>query len=112
MGFLLRIVIPLSKPIVAVLTLFAAVGYWNSYFDALIYLKSVDKYPLQLILRNILLLNISENSSDITEAMRRQGLAEQMKYSLIVISTLPILAIYPFVQKHFVKGVMVGSLKG
>ncbi|WP_337099955.1 carbohydrate ABC transporter permease [Paenibacillus sp. YIM B09110] len=112
MGFLFRIVLPLSKSIIAVLVLFSAVGYWNAYFDALLYLKSVDKYPLQLILRNILLLNASENPTNITEMMQRQGLADQMKYSLIVISTVPILLIYPFVQRHFVKGVMIGSLKG
>lgn len=112
MGFLFRIVLPLSKSIIAVLVLFSAVGYWNAYFDALLYLKSVDKYPLQLILRNILLLNASDNPTNITEMMQRQGIADQMKYSLIVISTLPILIIYPFVQRHFVKGVMIGSLKG
>jgi putative aldouronate transport system permease protein len=112
MGFLLRIVLPLSKPIIAVLVLFSAVGFWNAYFDALLYLKDVDKYPLQLILRNILLLNASENPTNISEMMQRQGLADQMKYALIVISIVPILVIYPFVQKHFVKGVMIGSLKG
>lgn len=112
MGFLLRIVIPLSKPIIAVLVLFSAVGYWNAYFDALLYLKSVNKYPLQLVLRSILLLNASEGATNVTEMMQRQGIKDQMKYALIVISTFPILLIYPFVQKHFVKGVMIGSLKG
>ncbi|MGM0879935.1 MAG: carbohydrate ABC transporter permease [Bacillota bacterium] len=111
-GFLMRVVLPLSKPIIAVLVLFFAVARWNAYFDALIYIRDSNLYPLQLVLRNILLLNANQNPSNITEAMERQGVAEQMKYALIVISSLPVLILYPFIQKHFVKGVMIGSLKG
>ncbi|WP_051251491.1 carbohydrate ABC transporter permease [Paenibacillus harenae] len=111
-GFLMRVVLPLSKPIIAVLVLFFAVARWNAYFDALIYIRDSDLYPLQLVLRNILLLNANQNPTNITEAMERQGVAEQMKYALIVISSLPVLILYPFIQKHFVKGVMIGSLKG
>ncbi|MDQ0900993.1 MULTISPECIES: carbohydrate ABC transporter permease [unclassified Paenibacillus] len=111
-GFLIRVVLPLSKPIIAVMVLLFAVGQWNAYFDALLYIKSSELYPLQLVLRNILLLNTSENPTDISETLRRQGLAELMKYSLIVVSSLPVLILYPFVQKHFVQGVMIGSLKG
>ncbi|WP_199619380.1 carbohydrate ABC transporter permease [Paenibacillus alkalitolerans] len=112
MGFLFRVVLPLSKPIIAVLVLFFAVGQWNAYFDALLYLKDNAKYPLQLVLRNILLLQTTENPTNISETMKRQGVAELMKYSLIVVSTVPVLVLYPFIQKHFVKGVMIGSLKG
>ncbi len=111
-GFLIRVVLPLSKPIIAVMVLLFAVGQWNAYFDALLYIKSTDLYPLQLVLRNILLLNTSDNPTDISETLRRQGVAELMKYSLIVVSSLPVLILYPFVQKHFVQGVMIGSLKG
>lgn len=111
-GFLMRVVLPLSKPVIAVMVLLFAVGQWNAYFDALLYIKSSELYPLQLVLRNILLLNTSENPTDISETLRRQGLAELMKYSLIVVSSLPVLILYPFVQKHFVQGVMIGSLKG
>lgn len=113
-GFLWRIVMPLSKPIIAVLVLMYAVGDWNSYFDALIYLQSPNLYPLQLVLRNLLVLNktASLNPSVIYQMRKLQGLSELLKYALIVVTTVPILAIYPFVQKHFVKGVLIGSLKG
>lgn len=112
MGFLMRVVLPLSKPIIAVMVLLFAVGQWNAYFDALLYIKSTDLYPLQMVLRNILLLGTTDNPTDITETLRRQGLAELMKYSLIIVSSLPVLILYPFVQKYFVQGVMIGSLKG
>ena len=111
-GFLLRVVLPLSKPIIAVLALFSAVGQWNAYFDALLYIKSSSLYPLQLVLRNILLLNTENNTANLNEALKRQGIADLMKYSLIVVSSLPVLIAYPFVQRYFVKGVMIGSLKG
>ncbi|GGA00498.1 sugar ABC transporter permease [Paenibacillus marchantiophytorum] len=112
--FLLRIVIPLSKPIIAVLVLMYAIGYWNSYFDALIFLKSANLYPLQLILRNILILNSIDPTmiKDVKELADRQGLKELLKYSLIVVASAPVLMLYPFVQKHFVKGLLIGSLKG
>ena len=110
--FLWSVVLPLSKPILAVICLFSAVGQWNAYFDALIYLKSQHLYPLQLVLRNILILNVSTSTADTSELIKQKQLADLMKYSLIMIANLPVFIIYPFVQKHFVKGVMVGSLKG
>ncbi|MFD0692994.1 carbohydrate ABC transporter permease [Paenibacillus sp. GCM10027628] len=112
--FLMRVVIPLSKPIIAVLLLMYAIGYWNSYFDALIFLKSAQLYPLQLILRNILILNSIDPTmvKDVRELAERQGLKELLKYSLIVVASAPVLILYPFVQKHFVKGLLIGSLKG
>ncbi len=113
-GFIWKITIPLSGPIIAVLTLFYAVGHWNSYFQALIYLKDAKLFPLQIILRNILIQNevSGEMMRDISEMQRRQGIAELLKYSLIVVASIPVLVIYPFVQKYFVKGVMIGGLKG
>lgn len=114
LGFLFRIVIPLSKPIIAVLVLMYAVSSWNVYFDALIFLKSKNLFPLQIVLRDILIINSIDASMmmDANEEAARQGLKDLLKYSLIVVATLPVLAIYPFVQKHFVQGIMIGSLKG
>jgi putative aldouronate transport system permease protein len=113
-GFVWRIVLPLSKPIIAVLILMYAVVNWNSYFDALLYLQSSELYPLQLVLRNILVMNqMTQLSPNLAYLMReRQGLADLLKYALIVVSTVPIIIFYPFIQKHFVKGMMIGSLKG
>lgn len=113
-GFFLRIVLPLSKPIMAVLVLYYGVGHWNSYFNAMIYLKSPDLQPLQIVLREILLLG-NVDMTMITDAAaleKMQGLSNLLKYAVIVVASLPMMCIYPFVQKHFVKGVMVGSLKG
>ncbi|MBB6692733.1 carbohydrate ABC transporter permease [Cohnella xylanilytica] len=111
--FMASVVLPLSKPILAVLLLMYAVGQWNAYFDALIYLKTADKFPLQLILRSIIIQNNSGNSiMDAMKQVERQQLAELLKYSLIVVATLPVLLIYPFVQRHFVQGMLVGSVKG
>ncbi len=114
MKVLTAIVLPLSGPIIAVITLYYAIGIWNSYFDALIYLKSSNLFPLQIVLRNILIINQADVSmgADIVAMARRQGMADVMKYALIVISSAPLLMIYPFVQKYFVKGVMLGSVKG
>ncbi len=112
--YFFTIVLPLSKAIIAVITLFYAVGHWNAYFNALIYLNDPKLYPLQLILRTILVAN-RVDLSDIQDPeliAAKEGLADLLKYSLIVISTAPILALYPFVQKYFIKGVMVGSIKG
>lgn len=113
LGYFLKVAIPLSKPILAVLTMYVAVGHWNDYFNAMIYLKS-DNYPLQVVLRNIILMNQidPENMADVDTMMKMQGLAELLKYSLIVISSVPMLLLYPFIQKHFVKGVMIGAIKG
>ncbi|MCZ8514241.1 carbohydrate ABC transporter permease [Paenibacillus filicis] len=113
--FLTAVVLPLSKPILAVLVLMYAVGHWNAYFDALIFLKSPNLFPLQIILRNILVLseiNASSGMVDAQEMARREGLKDLLKFSLIVVSSLPVLVLYPFIQKHFVKGIMIGSLKG
>jgi putative aldouronate transport system permease protein len=112
--FVWNVVIPLSGPIIAVITLYSAVGYWNQYFNALIYLKQPSLYPLQLVLREILVQNEVDPAmlSDLGQEANREGLRALLKYSLIVVSSLPLMLIYPFVQKHFVKGVMIGSLKG
>jgi ABC-type glycerol-3-phosphate transport system permease component len=114
MGFFLRIVLPLSGAIIAVLTLFYAVGHWNAYFDALIYLRSQTLWPLQIILRNILIQNeiTAEMLSNIKLLERSQGIKDLIKFSIIVVSSVPMLLAYPFVQKYFVRGVMVGALKG
>jgi multiple sugar transport system permease protein/putative aldouronate transport system permease protein len=112
--FLLRIVIPLSAPIIAVLTMFYAVGHWNSYFSAMIYLRDPAKKTLQLVLRDILIINqLNEDLFKDTEVMvRQQGLAQLLRYSLMVVASIPMLVLYPFIQKHFVKGIMVGAIKG
>jgi putative aldouronate transport system permease protein len=110
--FIRSVVIPLSKPIIAVLVLMYAVGQWNAYFDALIYLKSANLFPLQLILRSIIIENNSSGIMDAMKLVERQQLAESLKYSLIVVATLPVLIIYPFVQRYFVQGMLVGSVKG
>lgn len=113
--FFIKIVIPLSAPIIAVLSLWVIVGLWNSYFGPMIYLNSQEKYPLQLVLRRILLLsqvNLNQSSIDPETIRKNQYLSEMLKYGTIIISTLPLMVIYPFVQKYFVKGVMIGSVKG
>jgi len=110
--FLGSVVLPLSKPIIAVLVLMYAVGQWNAYFDALIYLKSDKLFPLQLVLRSIIIQNNSAGAMDISIQVQRAQLAELLKYSLIVVATLPVLIIYPFVQRYFVQGMLVGSIKG
>ncbi len=111
---LTRIVIPLSGPIIAVLVLFYAVYHWNSYFEAMIFLKEDQLFPLQIILRNILIENQfdPEMFQDIERIKRMQGLRDLLKYSLIIVASLPVLIIYPFVQKYFIRGVMIGALKG
>lgn len=112
--FFLRIVLPLSKEIIAVIVLYIAVSQWNSFFNALIYLGNQDYYPLQLVLREILLGSQSIMGQDVDAAdmIEMQRLAETIKYGVMVVSSLPILILYPFVQKYFVKGVMIGSIKG
>jgi putative aldouronate transport system permease protein len=109
--FFLRVVMPLSKAIVAVLVLFYAVSHWNAFFSALIYFRDESKYPLQLILRNILIQNEVQETMNLDQGASSQ-LAESIKYGVIIIASLPVLILYPFVQKYFVKGVMIGSLKG
>lgn len=113
MGFFFRIVLPLSKAVIAVFALWAAVGQWNSYFNALIYLRDPELQPLQIILRNILISNqtISSMTTGAAAAEAKQ-MADLIKYAVIVVSSAPIMCLYPFVQKHFNQGVMLGSLKG
>jgi putative aldouronate transport system permease protein len=111
--FLWSVVLPLSKPIIAVLALMYAVGQWNGYFDALIYLKSPDLQPLQIVLRNILILNTTGGGTmDATAMAQRQQLADLLKYCLVVVASVPVLLIYPFVQRYFVQGMLIGSIKG
>lgn len=108
------VVVPLSGPILAVVALYCAVGSWNSYFDALIYLTDKDLFPLQIVLRNILIVNQVDASmiADVKEIARKQGMINILKFAVIVVSSIPLICAYPFIQKHFVKGIMVGSLKG
>ncbi len=112
--FLYKIVLPLSKAIIAVLVLFYAVSHWNEFFNAFIYLNKRGLFPLQIVLREILVMNmIDANMLLDPELMAaRQGLANLLKYSLIVVASLPVWIAYPFVQKYFVKGVMIGAIKG
>ncbi|MBD2847602.1 carbohydrate ABC transporter permease [Paenibacillus sp. IB182496] len=113
--FFWKIVIRLSGPILAVITLYYAAANWNQYFNAMIYLKTQDMYPLQLVLKDILVQNdvdVAMLSGDPLDAARREALKTLLKYSLIVISTVPLMVVYPFIQKYLVKGVMIGSLKG
>lgn len=112
--YFLSFVLPLSKPIIAVVAMYYAVGQWNDYFNAFLYLSEKNLYPLQLFLRDILLSSKFDSSiaADPEVAASVQGLAETLKYVIIVVSTAPLMCIYPFVQKHFVKGVMIGSVKG
>ena len=113
--YLLSVVLPLSKPILAVMALFYGVSKWNEFFNALIYLSSREKFPLQLFLKELLVQ--SQITSEITGvdqrwAVEQMRLSESIKYGVIVVASLPVLMIYPFVQKHLVKGIMVGSIKG
>lgn len=107
-----QVVLPLSKAIIAVLGLWIAVGHWNSYFNALIFLKNPDLHPLQLILRNILITNQMQSGMGTGEAAQiALRLANMMRYSVIIVATVPIMCIYPFVQKYFNQGVMIGAVK-
>jgi len=107
------VVLPLSKPLLAVLALMYTIYQWNTYFDALVYLKDPDLYPLQIVLRNMLILNTTRpGATDLAQQMHQIQLANVLKYALIVVSSLPVLIIYPFVARHFTKGVMVGAVKG
>jgi len=112
---LTKVVLPLSKPILAVLVLYYAVSHWNSYFDGLIYLSTETKFPLQVVLRNILssvqMLEQMVSTTSVQDAQRLAAV-EVMKYAIIVFGSIPVLILYPYVQKYFVKGVMIGSLKG
>ena len=112
--FLVSVVIPISGAIIAVLMVFYAVSHWNAFFGALVFLKSESRYPLQLILRGILLSHQLADDMwvDDSDALKHQMLAESIKYGVIVVASIPVLVLYPFVQKHYVRGVMLGSIKG
>jgi putative aldouronate transport system permease protein len=111
--FFLRIVLPLSAPLVAIMVLLYAVDHWNAYFHGLIFLTQEEKFPLQLVLRNILISNQLQADMvvDVNLISERQLLGESIKYGVIVVSSLPILLLYPFLQRYFVKGIMIGSIK-
>ncbi len=112
MTVLLKIYLPLAKPTLMVIVLYYAVAHWNAWFNALIYLQDRGKYPLQLVLREILIQSNTENMTFDVAGSELGSVAESVKYAVIVVSTLPILMVYPFLQKYFVKGVMVGAVKG
>lgn len=111
---LLRIVLPLSAPIIAVMVIFYGVGHWNSYFNALLYLRSREKYPLSPVLREILLQGMGQEKTgaEVIDSVADLLLFETLKYAVIIVSSVPMLALYPALQRYFVKGAMVGSLKG
>ena len=114
----LYIVLPLAAPMTAVIMLYYAVGHWNSYFNGLLYLTDSDLYPLQLVMRNILLEDMTQELMNVTdsesaaEILRRMQLQGIMKYGLAVVSSIPVLILYPFLQKYFEKGIMIGAVKG
>ncbi|MBP1914956.1 ABC-type glycerol-3-phosphate transport system permease component [Lederbergia galactosidilyticus] len=114
--FFLKIVVPLSTPIIAVMVLFHAVGHWNAYFNALIYLRDAALHPLQLVLRDVLVLSqaneVTDSGALASMEAEMQNISDLIKYGVVIIASLPMLILYPFVQKHFVKGVMIGSIKG
>ena len=114
--FLWKIVLPLSKAIIAVNALWYGVRHWNTFFDALIYIQDVDLQPLQIVIRNILLKNSFDANAvaniNFEVLASQEGIAEMLKFSLIIVASVPMLIIYPFVQKFFVKGVMIGAIKG
>ena len=112
-AFFLRVVLPLSASIIAVMVLFYAVSHWNSYYNALIYLSTTAKYPLQLVLRNILIVNtLDDMVNDVATQAAQQRMGDLIKYGMIIVSSLPLLILYPFLQKYFVQGVMIGAIKG
>lgn len=116
--FFLKMVLPLSKPIIAVMVLFTAVSFWNSYFTAMIYINQREKYPLQVILREILVVvkvnptqSGSISASDVAEYQEKLRLATNLRYAVIILASVPVLIMYPFVQKYFIRGIMVGAIK-
>ena len=109
----IHVALPLSAPIIAVLVLFYAVGHWNQYFNALIYLRDRSRSPLQIILREILVMNVSAGESEVLETdMSKFYVSETLKYAVIIVSSLPMLILYPFLQRFFIKGIMIGAIKG
>ena len=112
--YLLKVVVPLCKPILAVLTLYYGIAKWNNYFDAMLYLNDASLQPLTIVLREILIQNQIDPTmlTDASALSKLQGMTELLKYAVIVVASVPVLAIYPFVQKYFVKGVTIGAVKG
>lgn len=112
-GFFFKIVLPISSTIVAVMCLFYATAMWNQFFNALMYLQDDNKMPLQVVLRNLVLMNQANNMGSSGDAMiAKQKLAEQLKYCVVVVAAVPLMVVYPFVQKYFAKGVTIGAVKG
>jgi putative aldouronate transport system permease protein len=109
---LFKIILPLSKAIIAVMTLYYGVGHWNSWFNAMIFLNKRELYPLQLALRDILVQNDTQSMLGGAGTGDRYSVSETIKYAIIAVATLPVLCVYPFLQKYFVKGVMIGAVKG
>lgn len=112
--YLLKVIVPLSKPIIAVLALYYGIAKWNNYFDAMLYLNDPSKWPITMVLREILIQNQIDPTmlTDASALSKLQGMTELLKYSVIVVASVPVLMIYPFVQKYFVKGVTIGAVKG
>ena len=112
--YLLKVIVPLSKPILAVLALYYGIAKWNNYFDAMLYLNDASMQPLTIVLREILIQNQIDPTmlTDASALSKLQGMTELLKYAVIVVASVPVLAIYPFVQKYFVKGVAIGAVKG
>lgn len=111
MQILFRIILPLSLPSIATIGLFYAVGHWNSFFSAMLYLRDQEKQPIQIILRNIVVMNQTDTVMQSVNDDRAQ-VGESIKYATIMVATLPILLVYPFIQKYFVHGILIGSVKG
>jgi putative aldouronate transport system permease protein len=108
---LFQVVLPLAKPVLATLLMFYAVGHWNEFFNALIYLDDRNKFPVQLVLRNVVILGRFDQTNELSGGSDFAAIEQTLRYATIMVSTLPILAVYPFVQRYFVKGVMVGAIK-
>ncbi|WCF11195.1 carbohydrate ABC transporter permease [Paenibacillus thiaminolyticus] len=108
---MIRIILPLSMPVIAVMILFYGVGHWNSWFGAMIYLRDRELYPLQLVLREILITNSTDSMLTSAGTTDKMPIGETIKYATIIVATVPILLLYPFLQKYFVKGVMIGAIK-
>ncbi|MDI4647339.1 carbohydrate ABC transporter permease [Cohnella hashimotonis] len=111
-GILTRIVLPLSKPVLLTVMLFYAVQIWGNFFSALLYLRNADLYPLQVIIRNIVMMGVISDITVSSALGDKKVVLESLKYAVILVGTLPILLFYPFIQKHFIKGAMMGSVKG
>lgn len=109
---LFRVILPTIMSTVAVIILFYAVEHWNAWFDASLFLRQKEKYPLQLVLREILILSNTEAMTNSVDFTDKEAIGESIKYATIIVTTLPIICIYPFLQKYFVKGVMIGAVKG